>query len=178
MTNSGKIQVIIHSDGGSRGNPGPAAIGAVVEVKNGGATGEAGKTGQTSRNQSSQTNDLFGAVAPAGNGRVYEISEYLGDATNNQAEYQAIVKALEKAKQVVGKKNLKAAEVSCFLDSELIVKQLNRQYKIKEESLFKPFITLWNLTLEFGNVTFHHVRREQNKKADALVNQALDRQLN
>ncbi len=133
-------EIIIHSDGGSRGNPGPAAIGAVLEI----------------------------------NGNIFKLSEKIGEATNNTAEYKAIVEGLKKAKKLLGKTRTKNSKVKCFLDSELIVKQLNREYKIKEVTLHKFFIELWNLTLDFKEVTFTHVKREMNKEADRLVNQALD----
>jgi ribonuclease HI len=133
-------KIIVHSDGGARGNPGPAAIGAVMEI----------------------------------NGNIFKLSEKIGKATNNVAEYQAIIGGLKKVKQILGKTRAKNARLECFLDSELIVKQLNGQYKIKESGLHKFFIELWNLTLDFKEVEFKHVRREMNKEADLLVNQALD----
>ena len=134
-------KIIIHSDGGARGNPGPAAIGAIVEI----------------------------------NSNVFEVSECIGKATNNIAEYKAAIEGLKKAQQLLGKRKAKMATVECFLDSELVVKQLTGKYKIKEPTLHEPFIELWNLTLNFKKVKFVHIKRELNKKADSLVNQALDR---
>lgn len=99
---------------------------------------------------------------------VDEISEYLGEATNNQAEYTAILLGLERAKE------LGAKEVESVMDSELACKQLNGEYKVKDPDLAKIFIKVWNLTHEFDKVTFRHVRREFNKEADALVNKAID----
>ena len=135
-------KIVIHTDGGSRGNPGPAAIGLVIEY----------------------------------NGKVKEYAEYIGIETNNVAEYYALVCALKKAKQLVGKKNAKTLNVLCYSDSELMVKQLNRSYKLKDEAIKKHFISIWNLTIDFKSVTFTHIKREHNKKADKLLNQALDKE--
>lgn len=129
------MMIILHSDGGSRGNPGPAAIGVALEDS-------AGKLLET-------------------------ISEYIGETTNNQAEYRALVRGLEKAKE------FGASEVRCYLDSELVVKQMNHEYKIKDAGLSALFVKAWNLTRGM-RVTYHHVPREKNKVADRLVNQALD----
>ncbi len=128
--------LIIHSDGGARGNPGPAAIGAVI-------ADESGKVLAT-------------------------VSRYIGETTSNQAEYQAVIAGLEEALK------LGAEQVSCILDSELVVKQLNREYKVKNKELAPQFVKVHNLTLQFKKVTFSHVRREENKEADRLVNEALD----
>jgi ribonuclease HI len=133
-------KIIIHTDGGSRGNPGPAAIGAVLK-------NEAGET-------------------------VAEISQYIGETTNNQAEYRAVVAAIEKAKE------LKAEELNFFLDSELVVKQLNREYKVRDKDLAPLFMKIYNAMLGFKKVTFKHVRREFNSEADKLVNEALDKMIN
>ena len=135
-------KITIYSDGGSRGNPGPAAIGAIIKFQE----------------------------------KTWEVSKSIGSATNNIAEYRAIIEALKKARQVLGKSRSKKCQVECFLDSELVVKQLNREYKIKEPTLGAYFIELWNLTFDFKKVVFSHIRRELNKKADTLVNQALDKE--
>jgi ribonuclease HI len=124
-------KLIIYTDGGARGNPGPSGIGVHI----------------------------------VGQG---DYKEYIGHATNNQAEYRAVLLALEKAKL------LKAQEIDFYLDSELVVKQLNREYKIKDKELGKIYVQIWNLLLAFKKVTFTHVPREKNKIADKLVNQALD----
>ncbi|MCH8318117.1 MAG: reverse transcriptase-like protein, partial [Bacteroidetes bacterium] len=84
--------------------------------------------------------------------------------------------ALKKLKLLVGKKNTKQTEVEIRSDSELLVSQLNGKYKIKEEHIGKLFLEVWNLRVDFGEVRFTHVRREKNKDADALVNQALDQE--
>ncbi len=94
--------------------------------------------------------------------------EYLGETTNNQAEYRALLLGLQKAKE------LAAEQVVCYLDSELVVKQLNREYRVKEPSLQPLFIQVWNAAQAFQKATFQHVPRTQNKEADALVNLELD----
>ena len=133
---------IIRTDGGARGNPGPAAIGAVIE-------NEQGKI-------------------------LKEISEYIGETTNNEAEYRAAITALKKLKALAGKTEAKKSQVRILADSELLVKQMNGQYKIENAGIQKFFLELWNLKLDFGEVRFQAVPREQNKAADRLVNQALD----
>ncbi len=100
--------------------------------------------------------------------------EFIGDATNNQAEYQALIFAFKKAKLLFGKKKAKEMEIDVFMDSELIVKQLNHEYKIKEKDLQLLFLKIWNLILDFKKISFNHISREENKEADKLVNQALD----
>lgn len=137
------MKIEIYTDGGSRGNPGPSAIGSVF-----------------------YKDDQI----------VKKYSEYIGEKTNNEAEYQAIIFSLKKAKLLFGKKKAKDMEVNFFMDSELAVKQLNHQYKIKEDKLKSLFVEIWNLTLDFKKVNFNHVLRERNKEADRLVNQALDDQ--
>ena len=137
------MKITIYTDGGARGNPGPAAIGAVII-------------------QSGQTIQKYG--------------EFIDEATNNQAEYQAVIFALKKVKLLFGKKPAKKMEIELYSDSELIVNQLNHKYKIKEEDLQPLFLKVWNLTLDFKQVVFKHIARTRNKEADRLVNQALDNQ--
>lgn len=132
------MKLTTFSDGGSRGNPGPAAGGVVIKDENG------------------KLVNSFGI--------------YLGIQTNNYAEYSALIAALEKAK------DLGASEVECILDSELVVKQMKGEYKIKEQNLQKLFIKAYNLTAGFKKVTFRHVLRSNNKEADAEVNKILDEQ--
>ena len=129
-------RVKIYTDGGARGNPGPAGIGIVFY---------------------GQKNNLIKKYAQA-----------IGEKTNNQAEYEAVIFALKKAKK------LKFKNVECFSDSELIVNQLSHKYKIKDEKLQPLFIQAWNLTVDFNKISFHHIPREQNKEADKLVNEALN----
>jgi ribonuclease HI len=129
-------KLTVYTDGGARGNPGPAALGVVIKAD-----------GKTLRS--------FG--------------EYLGDLTNNQAEYLALVRALETAK------DLGAKEVECVLDSELVVRQMNGEYRVKNQGLAPLYLKIWNLRQGFSRVTFRHVPREMNKEADAEVNAALDK---
>ncbi len=133
----------IYADGGSRGNPGPAAVGVVIK-----------KDGQT----------------------VKRYAHCLGKTTNNEAEYQAVIFALKKVKFLFGKESAKQMIIDFFLDSELVVKQLNHQYKIKDENLQSLFISAWNLLLDFKKVSFSHIPREENKEADRLLNEALNGQ--
>jgi ribonuclease HI len=130
------MKLITFTDGGARGNPGPAASGIVVKD-------ETGKT-------------------------LTSYGIYLGVQTNNVAEYTALLNALIKAKE------LGATEVNCFLDSELIVKQMQGEYKVKEPTLQKLFVKVYNAAAAFKKVTYQHVCREQNKEADAEVNKTLD----
>lgn len=106
-----------------------------------------------------------------------EYGEYLGEKTNNEAEYAAILFGLQKAKALLGKVRAKKAHIDMYMDSELAVKQLNHIYKIKERRIQEFFLEIWNEMLDFGQVTFTHVPREKNKRADKMVNEALDAQL-
>jgi ribonuclease HI len=106
-----------------------------------------------------------------------EYGEYLGEKTNNEAEYAAILFGLKKVKALLGKEKAKKVHVDMYMDSELAVKQLNHIYKIKEKRIQEFFIEIWNEMLDFGKVTFTHVPREKNKRADRMVNEALDARL-
>ncbi|MEA1929803.1 MAG: ribonuclease HI family protein [Patescibacteria group bacterium] len=104
-------------------------------------------------------------------------SKALGTMTNNEAEYSALILGLETAKKMLGKEKAKQAEVVARLDSELVTKQLNGEYQIKEERLFPLFIRIWNMRVaNFGQLSFTYVPREQNKVADQLANEAMDQQ--
>ena len=140
-----KHQFTIHTDGGSRGNPGPAAVGYVIQ------------------------GDLIGKK---------EYGEYVGIQTNNFAEYTAVISALKKLKQLIGIEKAKESIVTVNADSELLVKQVTGEYKIKEDSIRDLFMELWNLRLDFEKVIFTHVFREQNVDADRMVNYALDKEEN
>lgn len=133
-------KAIIYTDGGSRGNPGPGALGVVFIDQNGKI--------------------------------LKEYSHYLGETTNNQAEYEAIIFALQKAKQ------LKIKELEIRTDSELIGRQLLGEYKIKDSNLQPLFIKAWNLRLDYDKVNLKIIPREQNKAADKLVNIELDNNKN
>lgn len=138
------MKYTIHTDGGSRGNPGPASLGVVIE----------------------------------GPGLKKEYGEFIGRATNNEAEYQAVIFALKKIKQLIGKNRAGEALIELKADSELLVKQMNGEYKIMDREIQKLFIEVWNLKLDFGKILFKHVPREKNKEADRMVNAALDREMN
>lgn len=96
-----------------------------------------------------------------------EYKKYIGEATNNFAEYQALIFALEKAS------TYDAEEIECRLDSELIVRQLQGKYKVKDDDLKGLHATIQELIF-FKPVKFVHIRREKNKEADRLVNEAID----
>jgi ribonuclease HI len=115
----------------------------------------------------------IGAVIMDANREVVaQISEYIGEATNNQAEYKAVIAAINKAK------DLKAEELEFYLDSELVVKQLNREYRVKDNGLAPLFLDIYNKSLSFKKITFKHIRRELNEEADRLVNLAIDKAVN
>ncbi len=103
-------------------------------------------------------------------------SEFLGEATNNEAEYQAVISALKKFKALFGKKLAKNSEIVLRSDSELLIKQLNGEYKILEPRIQQLFIAAWNLKLDFKKVKFKLISRQKNQAADRLVNEALDSQ--
>ena len=133
------MRLTINTDGGARGNPGPAAIGIVIKNSSG---------------------EL-----------IYAHGEYIGKTTNNQAEYRALVHAIKKALELNG------TEIHCFLDSELLVRQLNYQYKVKDQGLAPLFLEVVNLASRFKKISYSHVPRAQNSAADALLNEALDEAL-
>lgn len=131
------MRLVVRTDGGSRGNPGPAGIGVVLER--------------------AETKEVLETHAV-----------YLGVTTNNQAEYKAVLLALERAEA------LGATEVEVVADSELLVKQANGEYRVKNPGLQPLFARLKMLEQAFHRVTYTHVRRAYNKAADALANQAMD----
>ena len=102
---------------------------------------------------------------------VKKVSEYIGPTTNNQAEYQALARGLEEAKKLGG------SELEIIMDSELVVKQVKREYKVRDKNLAPIFLKTWNLLQGFKKYTIHHVLRHKNKQADELVNQAIDKNL-
>ena len=128
-----------------------------------------------------------GNPGPAGAGMVFvnkrgdvieKFCKFLGKKTNNEAEYEAVILALKKFKALYSKKKAKKTEVEIRTDSELVAKQMNGRYKIENENLQKIFMKLWNLRLDFKEVKIKHVPREKNHEADALANQALDKEIN
>lgn len=130
------ITATLHTDGGARGNPGPAGIGFVLRIK--------------------------------GRETVFH-SAFIGEATNNQAEYTALQEGLRRALQDG------VTHLQCFLDSELVVKQLAGEYRVKNEGLQPLYDKVCSLVSEFEKVSFEHIPRERNKEADKLVNRALDK---
>lgn len=99
---------------------------------------------------------------------VFEIGTYIGTATNNEAEYQALLTGLEAALEK------KFLEITCRLDSELVVKQLRGEYKVKNERLAVFHKKIKEMEKGFKHISYKHIPRTQNKEADALVNQVLD----
>lgn len=131
------MKLIANIDGGSRGNPGPAAAGVVLRTADDGTI-------------------------------IHQAGVFLGEATNNVAEYQGLLEAFKRAEM------FKATELEVISDSELLVKQMNGVYRVKNEGL-KPLFDeanrLWN---RFKHVKIRHVRREHNKEADAMANKAMN----
>jgi ribonuclease HI len=109
-----------------------------------------------------------GAVIMRGDEEVASVSVFLGHATNNVAEYTGLVRGLEKAK------DLGIEQVEVLMDSELVVKQMNGQYKVKHPGLIPLFQKARQLANGFSAFKISHIRREYNKKADALANRAMD----
>jgi len=131
------VKARLFTDGGSRGNPGPAAYGFVLEADNGTVLAAEG--------------------------------EPIGVATNNVAEYRALVAGLARALE------LGVTELEVISDSELLVRQMRGEYKVKNAALRELSVEAARLAREIGKVTYSAVRREHNELADRLVNEALDR---
>lgn len=130
------MKLVLHVDGGARGNPGPAAVGVVVS---------------------------------ASDGNVLErIAQPIGEATNNVAEYRALLLGLERARA------LGAIEVEAISDSELVVRQVHGDYRVKQATLRSLHEQARAALAGFERWQLRHVPREQNADADALVNAALD----
>ncbi|MEX2411037.1 MAG: ribonuclease HI family protein [Candidatus Paceibacterota bacterium] len=115
----------------------------------------------------------IGAVIHLSEKQKKEYSERIGETTNNIAEYSAVIFALKKLKQLVGKDDAKKKYVEVRSDSQLLVSQINGEYKIKNEGMKEKFIELWNIKQDFKNVEFKHIPREENTAADRLVNEAM-----
>jgi ribonuclease H / adenosylcobalamin/alpha-ribazole phosphatase len=130
------VKAKLSTDGGARGNPGPAAFAYVLETDDGTVLAAHGET--------------------------------IGVATNNVAEYSGLVAGLEKAVE------LGLRDVEVISDSELMVKQMRGEYRVKNEALRELSVRAGRLARELGSVTYTAVRREHNELADRLVNEALD----
>ena len=111
-----------------------------------------------------------GAIIDSNGNEVATVCKYLGEITNNQAEYQAFILALEKAI------DLGATNIKIFADSELIVRQIKREYRIKNKGLKPLFEKAQELLKKIGQFEIIHIRREENKRADQLANLAIDGQ--
>jgi ribonuclease HI len=127
----------------------------VIIFTDGGAKGNPGKAGA--------------AFVIYIDGKIKEYAVYVGERTNNEAEYLAVILALEKLKQLLGKERSKKTKVIINLDSELVGKQLRGEYKILEENLQKLFMKFWNLKFDFGEIEIKLIPREENERADKLV---------
>lgn len=135
------MKLIINTDGGARGNPGPAGIGVVIS-------------------------DISGKV-------LGEFKKYIGEATNNVAEYKALILGLEESEKILNLKS-EILHLEVKMDSELIVRQMQGIYKIKEPTLKVLAEEVVKIKNNFASVSFTHIRREYNKHADKLVNEAID----
>lgn len=140
------MKLKMFTDGGARGNPGPAAVGIIIYDEQG---------------------DIL-----------LEHSETIGEATNNIAEYQALLIGLAQANEFAGKqgKSAEGTELECCLDSELVVKQLKGEYKIKNYTMQKLYDAVRKAESQFRKISYAHLRRgaEGVRRADQLVNHALD----
>jgi ribonuclease HI len=128
-------------DGASSGNPGPSGIGVVIKL-----------------------NDEE-AIRP-GKNTTYRISEYIGETTNNVAEYTALLKGLEKLK-FLGVKRIRI-----FVDSELLARQINGIYRVRHSNLIPLWTTTMNILKSFSDYSITHIPREMNKEADSLARRA------
>lgn len=138
-------RIFINTDGGSRGNPGPAGIGIVFANDN---------------------EDVL-----------YTHKEYIGTKTNNEAEYAALIRALEilSRSKWLGDNDGNGGEIVCRLDSQLVVEQVCGRYKVKQDHLKELIVQIKNFNDKYKvKIFFSHIPREQNKLADKLVNEALD----
>jgi ribonuclease HI len=130
------VKIYLYTDGGSRGNPGPAGIGIIM--------------------------------LDAAKKKIKESFRYIGETTNNVAEYSALIQGLEEAIA------LNADEVIINLDSELIVKQLKGEYKVKDAAMKELFGKAIGILKRFGSFEIRHIERAKNKEADRLVNKAIN----
>jgi ribonuclease HI len=137
------VHFTIHSDGGARGNPGPAGAGVMIR------------------------DELGNSVA--------SVSKFLGTQTNNFAEYESVILGFEALMKLVPPAKLASTDVVVKMDSELVVKQMRGEYKVKNSVLKEQKVLLAQIVTAFKSVSFMHVPREENSDADALANAAMDR---
>lgn len=134
----------------------------IIIYTDGGSRGNPGKAG------------VGVVVANDKNQVIKKYSKDIGVRTNNEAEYEAVILALQKVKHLFGKEKVRKRNIEIRMDSELVCRQLRGEYKIKEEKLFPLFIKIWNLKIDFGKINFKEIPRSQNKEADSLANQAMN----
>lgn len=166
MTASSVRRVVLRADGAARGNPGPAAIGVVLVAATG--SGPAASVAPTASDAPDGAAALDGAAVPDG-APLATISEALGRTTNNVAEYTAVLRGLELARE------LGAREVDLLLDSQLVVEQLRGRWRVRDPKLIPLWMEVRRLLGGFERWSARHVPRAQNRAADALANAALDR---
>lgn len=150
--------IIIFTDGASKGNPGPSSVGAAGFIN---TQNQKIEYFNLNRFKSKEITPLF------------TLSETIGIKTNNEAEYTALLKALIRIKDLQEKeKSLENSHIHIYMDSELIVKQMNREYKIKKHELKIIYDKITELTF-FHDLQFTHIKRKFNQIADFLANEAL-----
>ena len=130
------MKVSLYTDGGARGNPGPAGIGAVIKDKN--------------------------------NQTIKEVGKFIGNTTNNEAEYRALIEGL------VACLDKTVSEVNCYSDSKLVVNQLNGDFKVKNAKMKIFYKEVKRLERNFDKITYTYIPRDKNTEADSLVNEVLD----
>ncbi|MBI5613311.1 ribonuclease HI family protein [Candidatus Gottesmanbacteria bacterium] len=160
------MKFIVHTDGGSRGNPGEAAIGVVIE-----------RSKIKDQRSKIENTEKYDYPLPTTNYQlVTEFGKRIGETTNNVAEYTAVLEGLRNIKYQISK--IKSDEkfiIQCYLDSLLVVQQLNGIFKIKDARLRDLLFKIKSLEQEIGGeITYTHIPREENARADAFVNKALD----
>lgn len=132
-------RIVMYTDGGSRGNPGPSALGVFIETLG------------------------------------VRYGEFLGNGTNNEAEYAAILSGMRRVVLEIGEARAREAHLECRMDSELAMRQLTGRYRVKHPRMKHWFDLIQAQKSSFVGVSFHHVLREKNKEADTMVNEALDK---
>lgn len=165
------IVFTLFGDGGSRGNPGPAASGFAVYKT---------ETKDSNLVQNNPTGSFAGNKLDLNNlgERIISKSKFLGHTTNNQAEWQSLTLGLKNILEycLENKIDTKSIEIEVFMDSLLVVQQAKGVYKVKNVDLKPHLMTLRQLQASFKATSFYHIYREFNKEADALVNECLDGQ--